>query len=170
MSGSARAVPASPPSIALPDVMADDVVVLPRQIEPDGRGLYDDSVLTIVKEFRAAGVSATYQHDQDSRAWVGEKAVVEVALALVIGIASNAGWTALCWLLRRQHRSDRVRVRVGRFRRTAAETSWKWYEVEGSGAAVADALAAIEAPEDREVQHEEEEEEGEAPKALERRS
>lgn len=168
MSGSARAEPVNPPDSPLPAALTSDVVVLPHEVTPDGRGLYKDSVLTIVKEFRAAGVSASYQHDLDSRAWIGEKAVAEVALALVIGIASNAGWMALCRILRRQHKSDRVHVRVGRFRRTASEISWNWYEVEGPGAAVADALAAIEPPADRDVQHEEEEEE-EDTKALERR-
>ena len=164
MSGSVRAEPVSPPDIQLPDALAGDVVVLPREVEPDGRALYDDSVLTIVKEFRAAGVSASYQHDQDSRTWVGEQAVAEVALALVIGIASNAGWAALCRILRSQHRSDQVRVRVGRFRRTSSETSWEWFNVEGPGAAVADALAAIEAPGAQGVELEQEEE----TKALER--
>lgn len=158
MSGSVRAEPASPPDIPVPDVVAGDVVVLPREVAPDGRGLYDDSVLTIVKEFRAAGVSASYQHGPDSRSWIGEQAVAEAALALVIGIASNAGWTALCRILRRQHNSDHVRVRVGRFGRTSSETSWEWFKVEGPGGAVADALAAIEAPTAQEVELEQEEE------------
>jgi hypothetical protein len=157
MSGSVRAEPVGPPSIPLPEAFASDVVVLPREVAPDGRGLYDDSVLMAVKEFRALGVSASYQHDQESRTWVGEKAVAEVAFALIIGIASNAGWAALCRILRRQHGSDHVRVRVGRLTRTSTETSWEWFKVEGPGEAVADALAAIQAPGAKGVEVEQEE-------------
>jgi len=154
------------PSIPLPDEVNSDVVVFPQEVEPDGRGLYHDTVVTIAKEFRAEGVSATYQHDQDARTWVGEKAATEVVLALVIGIASNAGWAALCRILRRQYDSDRVRVRVGRFRKTASEVSWEWYQLDGRGEEVARALAAIEAPTD-EAARVEQEEEQEAAKALE---
>jgi hypothetical protein len=53
----------SAPEIPLPDELNADVVVFPREVEPDGRGLYHDTAITIVKEFRAEGVSAMYQHD-----------------------------------------------------------------------------------------------------------
>jgi hypothetical protein len=135
-----------PPDTPLPTDFDEDIIVLPREVGEDGRGLYDDSVLTIVKEFRATGVTARYQHSQDDRTWIGEKGISTEALGLVIGIGSNAGWAALCWLLRRRHTTDHVRVRVGRFRKTQDEVSWEWYSVKGSGTAVAEALAAIEQP------------------------
>lgn len=112
--------PVEPPDIALPTNLDSDVVVFPREVEPDGRALYSDTVVAIVKEFRAEGVSARYQHDQDQRSWIGEKALAEVALALIVGIASNAGWAALSRVLRREHGRDRVVVRVGRIRKTGA--------------------------------------------------
>jgi hypothetical protein len=142
----------------LPTEFDGDVIVFPREVDPDGRGLYDDSVITIVKEFRIADISASYQHEQDSRSWIGEKAVPTAALDLLIGIASNAGWSALCWILRRQYKSSRVRVRVGRFRKTSTETAWEWYEVEGPGSGVAEALEAIETPAVRGTQVEQEDE------------
>jgi hypothetical protein len=100
----------------------------------------------IVKELQATGVSARFQHDGDSRTWIGERAVAQIAVDLVIGVASNAAWSALCSFFRQRHTSDRVRVRIGRIRRIRTEMSWEWYEVDGPGAEVADALTAIEAP------------------------
>jgi len=137
-----------PPDIPLPsDLGDDDVLVLPREIAEDGKGMYDDSVLTIAKEFRSIGLRARYQHDPDSREWIGEYGVSPIALDLLIGIASNAGWAALCWLLIRKHGHDAVRVRVGRFKKTKDGISATWYSVKGPGADVAKALAEIEAPE-----------------------
>lgn len=151
---------ADPPDVPLPAELDGDVVVLPREVESDGRGLYSDTAVGIVKEFRAEGVSARYQHDQGERSWVGEKALAEVAIALVIGIASNAGWAALCRIVRREHGADRVSIRVGRLRKTRKETSWEWYKIEGSGRAVADALTAIEAPSDEGARAEQEAKKG----------
>jgi hypothetical protein len=145
-----QAEPTAPPDVPLPDAFITDLIVLPREIAPDGRAVYDDSVLTIVKEFRAAGVAASYQHDRDSRTWIGEKSVTLVVLDLIIGIASNAGWSALCSFMRGRHDADHVRVQVGRVRKTASGTSWEWYRVEGPGASVAAALAAIESPDRQE--------------------
>jgi hypothetical protein len=137
-----------PPDIPLPsDLGNDDVLVFPREIAEDGKGLYDDSVLTLAKEFRSIGVQASYQHDPDSRQWIGEYGVSPIALDVVIGIASNAGWAALCWLLIRKRGRDAVRVRVGRFKKTEDGISATWYSVKGPGADVAKALAVIEAPE-----------------------
>lgn len=155
----------SAPEIPLPDELNADVVVFPREVEPDGRGLYHGTGITIVKEFRAEGVSATYQHDKDARTWVGEKAAMQVALDVIIGIAGAAGWAALCRILRRDYGSDRVRIRVGRFRKAASEISWEWYRVDGPGREVARALAAIEAPTDEEEQLEQEDQQ--AAQALE---
>ena len=136
-----------PPDIALPSDLGDnDVLVFPREIAEDGKGLYDDSVLTLAKELRSIGVRASYQHDRDSRQWLGEYGVPPLGLDVVIGIASNAGWAALCWLLRKRGR-DAVRVRVGRFKKTKNGISATWYSIKGPGAEVAKALAEIEAPE-----------------------
>ena len=53
----------------LPDELpAVDVLILPREVS-DGRGLYDDSMVTLAKEIRVAGVTADYQHDANARKW-----------------------------------------------------------------------------------------------------
>jgi hypothetical protein len=142
-----RAESVDAPETPVPTDFEEDIIVLPLEVDDEGRGLYDDSVLTIVKEFRiAGGVGARYQHPQDERTWIGEKAVPTEVLNLIIGIGSNAGWAALCWLLRRRYAKDQVRVRVGRLKKTKSEVSWQWYSVRGSGAAVSSALSAIERP------------------------
>jgi hypothetical protein len=130
----------------LPSALDTDVVVLPREVLKDGRGLYDDSVITLVKEFRLTGVTAGFAHDPDARAWFGEKSFTGEFVDLAIGIASNAGWTALWWLLRRRPPSSTLRVRVARRREVASTVAWECYEVEGRAADVAQALAMIESP------------------------
>ena len=58
----------APSSVMLSDELpvVDVFLILPREVS-DGRGLYDDSVVTLGEEIRAAGVSADYQHDANSR-------------------------------------------------------------------------------------------------------
>jgi hypothetical protein len=132
------------PSVTLPAELPVDILVFPRQIS-DGRGLYDDSVVTLVKELREAGATAAYQHDRESREWIGEKAVPAVALMIVVGIATNAGWEALRAVFRR-HKSDRVHVKAARCTQTSAGTRWEWFEAEGTGDELATALEALEFP------------------------
>jgi hypothetical protein len=132
-----------PPEIDIAEPKGD-LVVLPREIDDEGNGLYDDSAVTVVKELKAFGVEASYQHDPDHRTWIGEKSVEIVVLNLITGIASNAGWAALCKLVGRQHNTERVRLRVGRLRKSASGIAWDWYKLEGSGKDVATALAAME--------------------------
>ena len=84
----------SDPPATLPESWTADVLILPREVV-DGRGLYDDSVVTVAKELRAAGTSADYAHGPDAREWIGEKAVDAIVLSLIVGIASNAGWAGL---------------------------------------------------------------------------
>jgi hypothetical protein len=140
-----------PPDIQMPTDAGIDVLVLPREINSEGHGIYHDSAITAVKEFALSGVKAKYAHAKEERSWYGEKSYSKDVIDWVIGIASNGGWAALCWILRRDHGSARVRVKVARCRQTAQETTWEWYEVEGRGADVADALAAIEPAEEETV-------------------
>ncbi len=153
-----------PPDIPLPaDAAVVDVLVLPREVDAEGRGIYHDSAITAVKEFAPTGVTASYAHPKEERFWYGEKSYAKDVIDWVIGIASNGGWAALCWVLRRDHGSAHVRVKVARCRQTADETTWEWYEIQGRGTAVADALAALELAEEAPVGIQEElEEETEA--------
>ena len=75
----------------------------------------------------------------ESRTWIGENAVEALALSLIIGILSNAGWDALCAVLRRRG-SKRVEVKVARHVEKAEGSSWEWFQADGEGDAVAAAL------------------------------
>jgi hypothetical protein len=128
----------SPADLEMPEVPAADAVVLPRETE-DEVGLYDDSVVTLVKELRQAGASAEFLHGPESRTWIGEKGVEPLALDLLIGIAGNAGWDALRAVLR--HRGNkRVEVKVARHVEKGDGSVWEWFQADGEGEAVAAAL------------------------------
>jgi hypothetical protein len=135
--------PSAAPDIPLPHRIDTDVVVLPREVEEDGSGLYDDSVLTLAKALREEGASADYQHDREHRNWIGERSATAIVLTVVLGVASNAGWHALRRLFSKVHAADHVRGKVARCILHADEISWEWYEFEGTGEEVARALAQI---------------------------
>ncbi len=130
------------PDITLPVRIETDVVVLPEEVGGDGVGLYSDSAVSLVKELRLLGVTAQYQHSQDSRNWIGEKGFGAVALSWIVGVASNAGWAALCVLLR-QKRKTPVRIKLARCTQSDSEITWEWFEVKGDGAEVSNALERI---------------------------
>jgi hypothetical protein len=130
------------PDIPLPAIIETDVVVLPEEVGEDGVGIYSDSAISVVKELRSLGVTAQYQHPQDSRTWIGEKGFGAVALSWIVGVASNAGWTALCVLLRQKRRNP-VRIKLARCTQSTSEITWEWFEVEGNGADVANALERL---------------------------
>lgn len=133
----------TPSSVRLPDELpAVDVLLLPREIS-DGRGLYDDSVDTLAKEIRATGVTADYQHDSSSRGWIGEKHVSPIVLDIIANILSMAGWNGLRSVVGKR-KSERVRVKVARRKETSSGTVEEWFELDGSGAEVAEALKALE--------------------------
>lgn len=146
------------PGIPVPSILSEDVVVLPRELSDEDVGLYDDSVITLVKELQQLGVDARFQHGPDARSWIGEKAVAKIVIDLIVGIGSSAGWSAVCRLFGQAHKDDRVRVRAGRFRGAGhgATTSWEWYEFEGTGDAVAKAMAQIEPPAGTDAEEEQE--------------
>jgi hypothetical protein len=129
------------PVSGVPARIDADVLILPREISDD-RGLYDDSVLTLAKDLREAGITAEYQHPAEAREWIGERGV-DILVAFIVGIASNAGWAALGALLRQRHAGDPVRVRAARISDREAGVDWEWFEVEGPGEDVADALEAL---------------------------
>lgn len=134
------AEPISAPNVTLPAELPADVLILPRKTD-DGQGLYDDSVVTVAKELRAAGATAEYQHDAGSRKWIGEKALTPLEVDLIAGIATNAGWAAIATVLGR--RKARVRARLARCAKTPSGTQWEWFEVEGSGTEVADTVKSL---------------------------
>ena len=101
-------------------------------------------MITIVKELKALGADARYLHDKDDRAWIGEESAARIVLDLIIGVASAAGWSGLQALFRGSFSGRRVRVRVGRYEQLGdGSTKAEWYEIDGSGEDVADALAQL---------------------------
>lgn len=114
----------------------NDLIVLPGEIRV-GVAIYDDSTIDMVKVLRADGVSADFAHEPMHRSWAGKKSA-ELAIALIIGIASAGGWDALKALFRRKHGGSRVEAKVAWVSRNAAnETMWQWFEFKGSGEEVA---------------------------------
>jgi hypothetical protein len=141
-----------------------DVVVLPRETTDDGRGVYHDSVVTLVKEFKWLGVTAAFAHDREQRTWLGQKSFVPDLAAFAVGIASNAGWSALWWLLRSRKSTVSVRVTVARRRELPSGATWEEYVIEGKVGDVVEALAAIETPDPELVKRFDEK--AEAPSSL----
>lgn len=125
-------LPEEPPAV--------DVLILPREAN-DGRGLYDDLVVTLAKEIRAAGATAKYQHDAGSRTWIGEKHLDPLVLDIIAGFITNAGWAGAAAVISKR-KSERVRVRFGR-RKDSSGNLEEWFEVEGPGAEVAEALREL---------------------------
>jgi hypothetical protein len=139
---SATARPINAPDLLLPDELPADILILPREIDGD-MGLYDDSVVTLAKGLQRLGTTATYLHEADSREWIGEKGIDAIVLSLIIGIGSSAGWAGIAALLR-GCTSGAVRAKVARCKQTSAgDNEWEWFEIEGSGAEVADALKTL---------------------------
>lgn len=136
-----------PPS-DLPIEPIADVVILPRH-EVDGRGEYERAALTLGKELRASGVSAEYLHSPDRRDWIGERAA-ELVIALTIGLASNAGWSAIQhWILQR-HSNDHLHLKLVRISGDEGGNAREWLEIEGHGADVIEALETLKDNRDRE--------------------
>jgi len=131
------------------------MVVLPHEVDQDGTGLYSDSALELVKELRSLEIQAQYQHPQDSRTWIGERGFAAIAFDWILGVASNAGWAALCLLLRHKGKAS-VRIKLARCTQSASQTVWEWLEVEGDGTSVANALERIGFTEALESRNEEE--------------
>lgn len=149
--------PIDAPPVAPAADIAVDLIVLPREVTDEGIGLYDDSVMTIIKDLQIVGVDASFAHDKEHRGWIGEQAAAKVVFDLIIGVASNAGWWALSQLFRIERRNDQVHVKVGRgTREPGGKTTWEWYEMSGTGSAVAQAMAQIEMPRDPNAQEPEE--------------
>jgi hypothetical protein len=131
----------APAGVTLPDELpAVDLFILPREVSYGG-GLYDDSVVTLAKQVRATGVTADYQHDASSRTWIGERHLDPLVLDIIAGFITNAGWAGVATVISKR-KSERVRVRCGR-RKNSSGSLEEWFEVEGSGAEVAEALRSF---------------------------
>jgi hypothetical protein len=103
-----------------------DVVVLPARRDDDGRGVYGESTVFLVKELRAAGVSASYADPSDRRVFEVKKSALGTALVSVaLGLVSNAGWDGVkAWLRREQPDGQRLEVSFADLSADGARTMW----------------------------------------------
>jgi hypothetical protein len=79
------------------------VAVLPAA-QMDGKPVYSEAAVMLVKELRTLGTTAEYLDASDSRVFEVKKGAIETAvLSLVLGIASSAAWDGVkTWLARRR--------------------------------------------------------------------
>jgi hypothetical protein len=122
-----------------------DVVVLPSAVRDDGLGLYDDSLIDLVKELKAEGVDAAYAHTRDQRSWTGKKSFTFVAGSIAIGIVSSAGWEGIRLLLLRQKPRSSLTMKLARAKAPDG-TQWDWYELTGTGQEIATMMAELNPP------------------------
>jgi hypothetical protein len=119
------------------------VLVLPLRLQ-DGKAVYSESSVMLVKELRSLGAEAKFLHTSGERTFEVRKSAVALVVAYVIGIASNASWDAMKTLLRK--RADRrisvtyVELEHGRGQRG---TAWK---AEGDSEGVIQAIDRLRQP------------------------
>ena len=119
------------------------VLVLPLRLQ-NGKAVYSESSVMLVKELRSMGGEAEFLHPSGERTFEVRKSAVALVVAYVIGIASNASWDAMKTLLRK--RADRrisvtyVELEHGRGQRG---TAWK---AEGVSEAVIQAIDRLRQP------------------------
>lgn len=103
-----------------------DSVVLPARRDDDGRGVYGEATVFLVKELRAAGVSASYADPSDRRVFEVKKSALGTALvAVALGLVSNAGWDGVkAWLRREQPDGQRLEVSFADLSADGARTMW----------------------------------------------
>ena len=90
--------------------LGSDIVVMPRRWADDGRAVYGESTLLLVKELRAEGLSAAFLDSGEDRVFEVKKSALLTGLAAIGigiggGVGTNATWAALKRLLHR-HASD----------------------------------------------------------------
>ncbi|MDP9091773.1 MAG: hypothetical protein M3N95_02220 [Actinomycetota bacterium] len=96
--------------LARAKALGSDVVVMPRRWADDGRAVYGESTLFLVKELRAEGLSAAFLDSGEDRVFEVKKSALLTGLAAIgIGIGSGVGtnvtWAALKRLLQ-SHAAD----------------------------------------------------------------
>jgi hypothetical protein len=88
-----------------------DLTVLPMDATEDGLFIYDEAAIDLVKELKAAGVDAGYAHQSDVRRYYSERSA-EIAVSLLINLASSAIWEALMFALLRYKNRQMLSVTI----------------------------------------------------------
>jgi hypothetical protein len=84
------------------DVRDVGVTVLPLRRMDDGRGVYAEEQVFMVKELRAEGVDIGFADEADNRVFEAKCGfMTEWAVPYLFGVATNGGWAGLEALVRR---------------------------------------------------------------------
>ena len=87
--------------------LGNPVVILPSRRAEDGRGVYDEGNIFLVKDLRATGVDVAYLDPSDARLFeVRKSAIAADLVTIILGICSSAGWDGIKALLTRGHSAD----------------------------------------------------------------
>lgn len=130
--------PVEPFEIELPVGFTEPIVILPLRIE-DGYGIYDDSVVDLVKELKDEGVEASFFHAASERHWRSFKGEAPIDLILWISsqVINELMLTGIQEALRRIFESSRpskVYAKIVRERFDSEGNSTRfWFEYEGDG-------------------------------------
>lgn len=92
--------PASPELVGRVRGVESSVVILPQRQADDGRGIYGEATLFLVKELRAEGVDASFLEDGAERLFEVKKsslsdAIQMLSFAIGTGVLGNAAWASL---------------------------------------------------------------------------
>lgn len=116
------------------------IAVLPVKTA-DGKGIYSEPSVMLVKELRALGAEAEFAYPSEDRLFEVKKSAEALLIAYVIGVASTASWDLMKRLLRRRRTSrlfvTYLELEEGSDRRGAA---WK---VKGDSEGVVQAIDAL---------------------------
>lgn len=114
------------------------IVLMPvRYVE--GRAVYAQSLITMVKRLRAAGLDATFLDPPEKRTFEVRKGALETAIiTLVLGMASSAAWDALKAFFR-AHTPGRLSVTYVELQDDAGQRGTAW-KVDGDRDAVLEAI------------------------------
>jgi hypothetical protein len=114
------------------------VAVLPMS-QRDGKAIYSEASVMLVKELRAHGAAAEYLDASDDRVFEVKKGAIGTAvLSVVLGIASSAAWDAVkIWLMGKP--TNRLSVTYVELEDVGGRRRKAW-RVEGDATGVVEAI------------------------------
>jgi hypothetical protein len=125
-------VPTDPPRYLDAQLLPNDdaILILPIRQTDDGRGIYPESVVTLVKRLRASGVNARFMHPPERRLFEAQMGVMtDVVAPIVLGVLSSAAWDGLKRLLAESKR-NRLNVIFSEAKKSDGDAS-RWWHVDG---------------------------------------
>jgi hypothetical protein len=133
------AVPCPLPSDQEHAAGPESVLVLPLREDASGNGIYPEESGSLVKQLRAAGMDAAYQHRPEQRLFEGRKGFIPDAVyTVILGVLSSAAWDGVKRLIGSKPRR-RLKVTFGQVDGPDAGSA-RWWQVEGDSS---DVIAAI---------------------------